>query len=322
MTRGCAAGSSRSSSSSLSAGCWPLARRLPDCSGRPTAGPPSSSTASSTSLRSALYAYGVSEVPRSRQRDLAGDSEVGTPATLSRYLKIVTNRKVLLFAPTWLAINAILGLWALQGPLLLTGNGQDSSQFLMRGISLIRHRPRLGRPGESSSEPASSSGVRSMRVSAGRPCSLSVSEPLQAWRSTCWRSTTSAVLRTCFGSVWAGRRGRVCSSLSGPPRRPSVSWPTSARVSRKIGAPLWVSTPSSWALARLSAPWSAASPHLEGDRRAARGHGRVARHRDRCPVEPAGARVDAYDRARACPPAARTGRSASRRAPACRTGTP
>jgi MFS family permease len=82
----------------------------------------------------ALYAYGVSEVPRDRQRDLAGGPDAA-PATLARYLRIVSNRKVLLFAPTWLAINAILGLWVQQGPLLILGNMQDSSQFLMRGIS-------------------------------------------------------------------------------------------------------------------------------------------------------------------------------------------
>jgi MFS family permease len=50
-------------------------------------------------------------------------------------MRIVTNRKVLLFAPTWLAINATLGLWAIQAPLLLTGNKHDPGQFLMRGIS-------------------------------------------------------------------------------------------------------------------------------------------------------------------------------------------
>jgi MFS family permease len=82
----------------------------------------------------ALYAYGVAEVPRDRQRDLDASSDAA-PATLARYLRIVRNRKVLLFAPTWLAINAILGLWAQQGTLLITGNMQDSSQFLMRGIS-------------------------------------------------------------------------------------------------------------------------------------------------------------------------------------------
>ncbi len=84
-----------------------------------------------------LYAYGVHEVPRERQGDI-----VATPAAasrpgsaVSRYLKIATNRKILLFAPTWLAINAILGMWALQAPLLLRGNIEDPSQFLMRGIS-------------------------------------------------------------------------------------------------------------------------------------------------------------------------------------------
>jgi MFS family permease len=81
-----------------------------------------------------LYAYGVAEVPRDRQGDLSGSTGTGQTA-VSRYWQIATSRKVLLFAPTWLAINAILGLWALQAPLLIKGNMQDSSQFLMRGIS-------------------------------------------------------------------------------------------------------------------------------------------------------------------------------------------
>jgi MFS family permease len=86
-----------------------------------------------------LYAYGVSEVPRDRQADISAPA---TPARasveLSRYWKIATSRKVLLFAPTWLAINAILGLWALQAPLLLKGNIRDTSQFLMQGVSATR----------------------------------------------------------------------------------------------------------------------------------------------------------------------------------------
>jgi len=90
-----------------------------------------------------LYAYGVHEVPRDRQADLAPALPAGSapPARrkaisgVSRYLRMATNRKVLLFAPTWLAINAILGLWALQAPLLLKGNVHDPSQFLMQGIS-------------------------------------------------------------------------------------------------------------------------------------------------------------------------------------------
>jgi MFS family permease len=90
-----------------------------------------------------LYAYGVHEVPRNRQADLgpALPTVTAAPARrkaisgVSRYLRMATNRKVLLFAPTWLAINAILGLWALQAPLLLKGNVYDPSQFLMQGVS-------------------------------------------------------------------------------------------------------------------------------------------------------------------------------------------
>jgi MFS family permease len=93
-----------------------------------------------------LYAYGVSENRRDRPMEnaapaapAAADPEApraGRPAgAVTRYWRIATNRKVLLFAPTWLAINAILGLWAVQAPLLIKGNVADSSQFLMRGIS-------------------------------------------------------------------------------------------------------------------------------------------------------------------------------------------
>jgi Arabinose efflux permease len=82
-----------------------------------------------------LYAYGVSEVPRERSDELAPRS-AGTPQIgITRYWRLATSRSILLFAPTWLAINAILGLWALQAPLLLKGNIHDSSQFLMKGIS-------------------------------------------------------------------------------------------------------------------------------------------------------------------------------------------
>jgi MFS family permease len=82
-----------------------------------------------------LYAYGVMEVPRERAGDLAGRSGGTARVALGRYWQLATNRSVLLFAPTWLAINAILGLWALQAPLLIKGNIHDPSQFLMKGIS-------------------------------------------------------------------------------------------------------------------------------------------------------------------------------------------
>ncbi len=80
-----------------------------------------------------LYAYGVSEVPVERRSEMAA-KHTGRRirAEFSRYVHIATNRKVLLFSPTWLSINAILGLWALQAPILLRGNISDPSQFLMQ----------------------------------------------------------------------------------------------------------------------------------------------------------------------------------------------
>jgi MFS family permease len=84
-----------------------------------------------------LYAYGVSEVPRDKEEVTSRRSQpsAGAMAEVKRYIHIATNRRVLYFAPAWLAINAILGLWAIQAPLLLTGNKADSSQFLMQGVS-------------------------------------------------------------------------------------------------------------------------------------------------------------------------------------------
>jgi MFS family permease len=80
-----------------------------------------------------LYWYGVSEVPRERRADVEPQhSGRSMGAEVRRYLRIATNRRVLLFTPTWLAINATLGLWALQAPLLLRGNLHDPSQFLMQ----------------------------------------------------------------------------------------------------------------------------------------------------------------------------------------------
>jgi MFS family permease len=83
----------------------------------------------------ALYAYGVSEVPRDKAAELSARHDASATGEIGRYWRIATSRSVLLFAPTWLAINAVLGLWANQAPLLLTGNKHDPSQFLMQGAT-------------------------------------------------------------------------------------------------------------------------------------------------------------------------------------------
>ena len=83
-----------------------------------------------------LYAYGVYEVPRALRAHISAPAAAPTQGVdWSRFWRIATSRKVLLFAPTWLAVNAILGLWALHAPLLLRGNIHDPSQYLMQGVS-------------------------------------------------------------------------------------------------------------------------------------------------------------------------------------------
>src|SRR5450759_2536123 len=49
----------------------------------------------------ALYAYGVSEVPRERAADLAGRGKERAGMELRRYWRMATSHSVLLFAPTW-----------------------------------------------------------------------------------------------------------------------------------------------------------------------------------------------------------------------------
>ncbi len=81
----------------------------------------------------AFYAYGVVEITVV-PADLPAEG-IG----LDRYRRVFLNRQVLLFAPTWIAINAILGLWRSQGPFLLTGRStfHDPGQLLLRGFSDI-----------------------------------------------------------------------------------------------------------------------------------------------------------------------------------------
>lgn len=62
---------------------------------------------------------------------------VPSPGALGRYRRVFLDRQVLLFAPTWLAINAIIGLWRSQAPFLLTGEStfRDPNQLLLQGFS-------------------------------------------------------------------------------------------------------------------------------------------------------------------------------------------
>jgi MFS family permease len=77
-----------------------------------------------------LYYYGVSELRE------GGGAAVSGRAHLARLVHLATNRRILLFAPTWIAVNAIFGVWFPQLLFQLTGRGSAhaANQLLMRGF--------------------------------------------------------------------------------------------------------------------------------------------------------------------------------------------
>ncbi|MGZ6269507.1 MAG: MFS transporter [Candidatus Limnocylindrales bacterium] len=96
----------------------------------------------------ACYVYGVVELrlPAEVQGAASTGPTSASPATgvassglrsWGHYRRLFFDRKVLLFAPTWIAVNAIIGLWRSQAPFLLTGEStfRDPNQLLLRGFT-------------------------------------------------------------------------------------------------------------------------------------------------------------------------------------------
>ena len=77
----------------------------------------------------ALFAYGV--------KDQHSRPTHATENRLKRYAQLFSQRGILLFVPTWVAINAIVGVWVPQGLYLLTGSSgvPSEGQFLLSGFS-------------------------------------------------------------------------------------------------------------------------------------------------------------------------------------------
>jgi len=77
----------------------------------------------------ALFAYGV--------KDQHTRPTHATENRLKRYAQLFSQRGILLFVPTWVAINAVVGVWVPQGLYLLTGKSGVSGegQFLLSGFS-------------------------------------------------------------------------------------------------------------------------------------------------------------------------------------------
>jgi MFS family permease len=82
-------------------------------------------------LSLALFAYGV--------RDEHAPPPPHDEGRLKKYAKLFSQRGILLFVPTWVSINAIIGVWVPQGLNLLLGDaGVDvTGQFLLSGFPFV-----------------------------------------------------------------------------------------------------------------------------------------------------------------------------------------
>ena len=82
-------------------------------------------------LSLALFAYGV--------KDEHAAPPPHDEGRLRKYAKLFSQRGILLFVPTWVSINAIIGVWVPQGLNLLLGDaGVDvTGQFLLSGFPFV-----------------------------------------------------------------------------------------------------------------------------------------------------------------------------------------
>ena len=90
-------------------------------------------------LSFAIYRWGVAELHHQPEADEArGDHDLRPQRLdLSRYRRILSSSRVWLLAPTWIALNAVLGSWTTQSIFQLVREppARFENQLLMQGIS-------------------------------------------------------------------------------------------------------------------------------------------------------------------------------------------
>ena len=89
-------------------------------------------------LSFAIYRWGVAELHHAPDRETDDDSELRPQRLdLGRYRRILGSSRVWLLAPTWIALNAVLGSWTTQSVFQLVREPPPhfENQLLMQGIS-------------------------------------------------------------------------------------------------------------------------------------------------------------------------------------------
>ena len=205
--------------------------------------------------------------PERPKRD-GGQPRDRTPVSLKRYLELVGHSHVWLLAPTWIAVNAAIGLWFSQS-LFQFSEGRPAVPGPVAAPGLRRQpdHGRRDRDRDHLRRRASSGGATASTASGGRRSSSSacsagialVGAGVVVNHAAYRRGSTHRCRRP-------RRRGRAsssapaCSSSPARRRRRSACSPTSPSSSPAIAARSWACTRCSSASARSAARCSAASP--------------------------------------------------------------
>ncbi len=161
---------------------------------------------------------------------------------LGRYRVLLRTSHVWLLAPTWIAVNASIGLWFSQSIFQFSKTDpRFPDQALLQGFSPVQISLAAvvigivfavgliywatGSPG---------------CVGPRSSCTGSLAGP--SWSGAGWPSIMAEVCRRSCPWPGCSPPCSVCSCWPGPPRRRSACWPTSPSVSQPIGARSWVST--------------------------------------------------------------------------------
>ncbi len=86
-----------------------------------------------------IYQFGVTDRDAEERRAAATARKEEPGSGLARYKSIITNEYVLLLAPTWIAVNASIGLWFGQSIFQFSkADPRFPDQFLLRGFAPIQ----------------------------------------------------------------------------------------------------------------------------------------------------------------------------------------
>ena len=189
-----------------------------------------------------IYRYGVAD-PRGEAELLAQEH----PDSTRKYLALLSNSRVLLLAPTWIAVNAAIGLWVSQSIFQFAKrDDRFPEQLLHRGV-----RRQRDHPGRHRDRPD----LRGGPPLLGQPLQDHAphdDHPLRHHRRRRARGQRAGGqpprrLPLALAVDLRGRRRRgACSCSRGRPRLPWGCWPTSPRRSPTTAARSWASTASFW----------------------------------------------------------------------------